>query len=366
MTGGGGNMMAGPSGDKARVARSLWYTGKGVVELREVPLPPLGSGEARVRTLFSGISRGTERLVLAGAIGRSEWERMRCPMQEGAFPFPVKYGYCAAGRVEEGPAGLIGQAVFCLHPHQDVFQAPATSLVPIPEGVPVRRATLAANMETALNALWDSGAGPGDRIAVVGAGVVGLLVAALAARLPGAAVTAVDPEESRRPLVEALGASFVAPERAPGDADVVFHASASAAGLSTAIGCAGQEATIVEMSWYGDKPVEVKLGGAFHSRRLKLISSQVGQVSPGRRARWDYRRRMEAALRLLDQPTFDQLVAEEIAFADAPRELPRILAPGAHGLAPVIRYPDPDEAPPAAVGRRASPVASGGESGGNI
>ncbi len=338
-------MMAAPSGDKTRSARSLWYVDKGVVELREAPLPPLGLGQARVRTLYSGVSRGTERLVCSGAIGRSEWERMRCPMQEGAFPFPVKYGYCAAGIVEDGPAGLVGRNVFCLHPHQDVFQVPADRLAPIPEGVAPRRATLAANMETALNALWDSGAGPGDRIVVVGAGVVGLLVAALAARLPGAAVAAVDPEAGRRPLAEALGAAFAAPGQAPGGADVVFHASASGAGLDTAIGCAGLEATIVEMSWYGDKPVEVRLGGAFHSRRLKLVSSQVGQVSPGRRPRWDYRRRMEAALGLLDLPALDLLVAEEIAFEDAPRELPRILAPGAHGLAhglaPVIRYPQP-------------------------
>jgi threonine dehydrogenase-like Zn-dependent dehydrogenase len=318
----------------------------GVVELREAPLPVLGPGEARVRTLFSGISRGTERLVFQGAIGRSEWERMRCPMQEGAFPFPVKYGYCAVGVVEEGPADLEGRTVFCLHPHQDVFQAPIDCLAIVPDGVPPRRATLAANMETALNALWDGGAGPGDRIVVVGAGVVGLLVAALAARLPGAAVTVVDVEAGRRLLAEALGAGFAAPETAPAEADIVFHASASAAGLNTAIGCAGLEGSVVEMSWYGHRPVEVGLGGAFHSRRLRLVSSQVGQVSPCRRPRWNYGRRMAAALGLLDQPALDWLVAEEIAFADAPRELPRILGPspgpslepGAHGLAPVIRY----------------------------
>jgi threonine dehydrogenase-like Zn-dependent dehydrogenase len=152
-------------------------------------------------------------------------------------------------------------------------------------------------------------------------------------------VTVVDVDQARRPLAEALGAGFAGPAEAPAEADVVFHASASAAGLDTAIGCAGQEATVIEMSWYGDTPVKVGLGGAFHSRRLKLVSSQVGQVSPGRRPRWDYRRRMDAALRLLDQPALDLLVAEEIAFEDAPRALPRILAAGAHGLAPVIRYP---------------------------
>ena len=185
-------MMTRRSVGKTRVAKSLWYAKKGVAELRAAPLQPPGPGQARVRTLFSGISRGTERLVFSGAVGQSEWERMRGPMQEGSFPFPVKYGYCATGVVEEGPAELRGKTVFCLHPHQDYFNAPVDALAVVPEAVPARRATLAANMETALNALWDAGAGPGDRIVVVGAGVVGLLVASLAARLPGAAVTAVD------------------------------------------------------------------------------------------------------------------------------------------------------------------------------
>jgi NADPH:quinone reductase-like Zn-dependent oxidoreductase len=323
------------------MARALWYAAEGTVDVRETPLLALAPGEARVRSLFSGISRGTERLVFQGVVGCSEWERMRCPMQEGAFPFPVKYGYCAVGTVEDGPADLRGRTVFCLHPHQDVFQVPADCLAIVPDRVPARRATLAANMETALNAVWDGGAGPGDRIVVVGGGVVGLLVAGLAARLPGAAVTVVDVEAGRRRLAEALGAGFAAPDGAPGEADLVFHASASAAGLDTAIACTGLEATVVEMSWYGDKPVQIGLGGAFHSRRLRLVSSQVGQISPGRRPRWDYTRRMAAALALLEQPALDLLVAEEIAFTDAPRELPRILAPGpgmTHGLAPVIRY----------------------------
>jgi len=316
-------MMTRRSVGKTRIAKSLWYAKKGVAELRAAPLPPPGPGWARVRTLFSGISRGTERLVFSGAVGRSEWERMRGPMQEGSFPFPVKYGYCATAVVEEGPAELRGKTVFCLHPHQDYFNVPVDALAVVPDGLPARRATLAANMETALNALWDAGAGPGDRIVVVGAGVVGLLVASLAARLPGASVAAVDVDQSRKPILQALGAGLAMPNQAPGEADIVFHASASAAGLNTAIACAGPEATIVEMSWYGDKRVSVDLGGAFHSRRL----------------RWDYRRRRDLALSLLAPPALDALVAEDIAFADAPRELPRIFAPDAQGLAPVIRYP---------------------------
>jgi len=326
------------SGGPAPTSRAIWYTAPGVVEIRSKPLESVAAGEALVRTAFSGISRGTERLVMSGTIGRQEWERMRAPLQEGAFPFPVKYGYCATGTVEDGPAALRGRTVFCLHPHQDRFVAPVDMLAPIPDAVPARRATLAANMETALNAVWDSGASAGDRIVVVGAGVVGLLVAYLAARLPGGDVTIVDVAADRRAIAEAFGARFATPDAAPADADVVFHTSVSAAGLNTAIDCAAMEATVVELSWYGDRDVAAHLGGAFHSRRLRLQSSQVGQISPGRRPRWTYRRRLEKALALLADPVLDLLVADEIAFDDAPTALPRLLAPGAAGLAPVIRY----------------------------
>ena len=320
------------------MARAVWYTAPGKVELRSSRVGPPPPGQARVRMAWSGISRGTERLVLSGAIPMSERVRMRAPLQDGDLPFPVKYGYCAVGTVEDGPADLIGRIVFCLHPHQDIFLAPVDMLVPIPAGIPPRRATLAANMETALNALWDSGAAPGDRIVVVGGGIVGLMIAALAARLPGADVTLIDVAEERRALAQSLGVAFALPGAVPAGADVVFHASVSSAGLNTAIGCAGPEATIVEMSWYGDAAVAVNLGGAFHSSRLRLISSQVGQVSAGHRPRWTHRRRLEAALGLLDDRRLDALVADEIAFADAATELPRILGDGAAGLAPVIRY----------------------------
>lgn len=323
---------------RMQVARALWYVRPGVVELRTAPLGPPHPGEARVRTQFSGISRGTERLVSQGAVPRSEWQRMRAPLQQGDFPFPVKYGYCATGTVEDGPPDLRGRTVFCLHPHQDVFTAPLDMLVPVPEGIPARRATLAANMETALNALWDAAAGPGDRIAVVGAGVIGLLVAHLAARLPGVEVTVVDTNPARRPIAEALGATFDLPADAPQEADVVFHASATAPGLATAIAAAGPEAAVVELSWYGDREVPVSLGSAFHSRRLKLVSSQVGHVSPTRRARWSHRRRLGKALELLTEPALDALVAGEIAFDEAPRLLPEALATDAAGLAPVLRY----------------------------
>jgi threonine dehydrogenase-like Zn-dependent dehydrogenase len=248
----------------------------------------------------------------------------------------VKYGYCAVGVVEDGPAALTGQTVFALHPHQTRFATPVGFVSPVPDAIPARRAILGANMETALNGLWDSGAGPGDRIAVVGAGIVGLLVAYLAARMPGTSVTLVDVEASRAPVAAALGVAFAATP--PDDCDVVFNTSASPAGLAAAIEAAGLEGTIVEMSWYGEGTQPVPLGGAFHSRRLRLLSSQVGQVSPSRRPRWSHARRMTTALGLLADDRLDALITAEVAFADLPGAIPVLLAPGAPGLATAIRY----------------------------
>ncbi|BCB18737.1 zinc-binding alcohol dehydrogenase [Bosea sp. ANAM02] len=289
-------------------------------------------------TLWSGVSRGTERLVCEGRVPCSEHQRMRAPFQEGDFPFPVKYGYCAVGRVEAGPPDLLGRIAFCLHPHQDRFIAPRDRLVLVPDAVPARRAILSANMETALNAHWDAGSGPADRIVIVGGGVLGQLVAWLAARLPGADVTLVDVEPSRARLAAALGFNFALPDAAPRDADIVFHASATAAGLETAIAAAGTEARIVELSWFGEGAVPAALGGAFHARRLQLISSQVGLVSASRRARWDYARRAKAAMALLADDRLDALITDEIPFRDLAERLPGLLAPGAAGLTAAICY----------------------------
>ncbi|KUO54184.1 MAG: dehydrogenase [Alphaproteobacteria bacterium BRH_c36] len=320
-------------------ARALWYAEPLKVELRPERLEVPSHDMALVRTLYSGVSRGTERLVFSGNVPESEFQSMRAPLQVGEFPFPVKYGYCATGIVEGGPKDLIGRTFFCLHPHQDVFLAMPDSLTEVPCNVPAKRATLAANMETALNAHWDAASGPCDSIAIVGAGVVGLLTAYLAARLPGADVIVIDSNPGRAAIAKSFGARFAVPgDNLPKDRDVVFHASATAGGLATALGLAGMEGRIVEMSWYGAKPVAAPLGGAFHSRRLQLISSQVGKVAASRRPRWDYGRRIAAAMNLLDCPELDLLVNEEIAFEDAPELLPGILSPESAALAPVIGY----------------------------
>ena len=289
-----------------------------------------------VEALASGISRGTEALVFRGAVPASEAERMRCPFQAGAFPWPVKYGYAMVGRAVSGP--LAGREVFALHPHQDRFLLPAAALVPLPEGLPAARAVLAPNMETALNIVWDAGAAPGDRIAVVGAGVVGALAAWLCARLPGAEVTLIDLNPDRAALAGALGCRFALPGDAPTGCDLAIHASASAAGLATALACLGPEATLVEASWYGDAAVPLALGGAFHSQRLRIIASQVGSLPPARRPRWSHRRRLDLALRLLAAPVLDSLVSGETAFADLPGRYGAILDDPAT-LCHRIRYP---------------------------
>ena len=301
-------------------APALWCMAPDQVQIRP---GRMGDG-LRVRTLFSGISRGTERLVLAGRVPDSEYQRMRAPFQEGDFPFPVKYGYAAVGEVQEGE--LAGRAVFALHPHQTEFRLPAEALIPLPRGLPPERAVLAANMETALNILWDSGAGAGDRITVVGGGLVGLLVAFLAARLPGAEVTVVDPQPGRRAQAQVLGCGFCAPDAAPGDQDAVIHASATQDGLVLALRIAGPQATVTEASWHGTSSVALPLGGAFHSRRLRIVSSQVGALPPDRAARWTYRRRLTKALDLLADPGLDVLISGETAFGDLPDAYPRILA----------------------------------------
>jgi NADPH:quinone reductase-like Zn-dependent oxidoreductase len=324
-------------------AHALSYIAPGRAAIKNVSIPTLTGADKHapyvlVSTAFSGISRGTERLVFEGRLPPSEWGRMRCPHQMGEFPYPVAYGYAAVGEVIEGPGELLGRSVFALHPHQDIFAIPAAEVVPLPDGVPARRGTLTANMETALNALWDSGASAGHRIVVIGGGLVGCLIAALAGRLPGADVTLVDIQRDRAAVAATLGVRFALPGETKGGADVVFHTSASEAGLRLALSLAGFEARIIEVSWFGEKEVALPLGGAFHSQRLQIISTQVGSVSPTVRARWPHRRRIETAINLLDDARLDVLITEEVAFEDLPEALPRLLADGAPGLATAVRY----------------------------
>ena len=319
-------------------ARACWVVGPSRAEIRPEPLAPLREGEVRVRSLHSGISRGTETLVFRGEVPPSETERMRAPFQAGEFPAPVKYGYVNVGVVEAGPPGLIGRTVFCLHPHQTVYQVPAAAVTPLPDGVPPARAVLAAYLETAINAMWDAPPRVGDRVSVVGAGPLGLLVAWLAARVPGCRVQVVDTQAARADIAQALGASFALPAQASEGADLVVHASGQSAGLATALRLAGFEATVLELSWYGTRRVEVPLGEGFHAQRLTLRSSQVGQVAAAQRARWSHGQRLALALSLLTDPALDCLITHHAPFDDLPQVLQRLAAGDTETLCQRIDY----------------------------
>lgn len=324
----------------AASAMACWLVAPGRAELREEALAPLQPGQVQVRTLHSAISRGTETLVFRGEVPASEHQRMRAPFQVGDFPGPLKYGYSNVGVVEQGPADLVGRHVFCLYPHQSRYVVPADAVVPLPAAVPAGRAVLAAQLETAVNALWDAAPCVGDRVVVVGAGCVGLLVAWLASRVPGCTVQVVDTQPGRRAVAEQLGAGFSTPDEALGDADLVVHASGQSAGLATALRLAGFEATVLELSWYGTRAVQLPLGEAFHARRLTLKSSQVGHVATARRSRWSHRRRLELAISLLRDPALDALVTDAAALSDLPVVLARLAASSGDGtLCQRIDYP---------------------------
>ena len=309
-------------------ALAFWTVAAGRGELRP---ETLDSDGVLVTSLASGISRGTEALVFAGRVPPSQYATMRAPLMGGAFPFPVKYGYSVVGRRADG------KRVFVLHPHQDRFLAPPAMCIPVPDAVPTPRAVLAANMETALNISWDAACLPGERVLVIGAGVLGMLAASLLARIPGTLVTVVDIDPSRVALAQLFGCRFALPDAAPTEQDLVVHVSASEAGLRLALACAGNEARIVEASWFGDRAPAVPLGEAFHARRLRLVASQVGQVAPAMRGRVTHAQRLALALGLLEDARYDALLAPPTRFADLPAAMPALLADG-RGLCPVITY----------------------------
>jgi threonine dehydrogenase-like Zn-dependent dehydrogenase len=321
-------------------ARAFWLASPGLGEIREVTLPARAEGEVLVRTLFSGVSRGTETLVFRGGVPENQHASMRAPFQDGDFPAPVKYGYLSVGRVEEGPGHLLGRTVFCLYPHQTRYVVPASAVTVVPESVPASRAILAGTVETAVNALWDAAPLVGDRVAVVGGGMVGCSVAALLARFPGVRVQLVDADPARGAVARALGVDFALPEDATGELDLVVHASATEAGLNRSLDLLAPEGTVIELSWYGDRRVGLPLGEAFHSRRLTLRSSQVGSVSPSGRPGRTYADRLALALDLLAEPAFDALITGECAFGELPDVMGKLASGSIPALCHRVAYED--------------------------
>ncbi|MYV38906.1 dehydrogenase [Streptomyces sp. SID1328] len=322
-------------------ARAFWLSSPGHGELRDVTLPEPGADEVLVRALYSGVSRGTETLVFRGGVPESQHDVMRAPFQEGDFPAPVKYGYLSVGVAERGPDELIGRTVFCLHPHQSRYVVPVSAVTVVPDRVPAARAVLAGTVETAVNALWDAAPQIGDRISVVGGGMIGCSVAALLARFPGIRLQLVDADPARAETAKALGVDFATPGEATGERDLVIHASATEQGLTRALELLAPEGTVVELSWYGDRRVTLPLGEAFHSRRLTLRASQVGRVSPAARPGRGYAERMTLALDLLADPALDALITGESDFGELPELMPRLASGEIPALCHRIRYPDP-------------------------
>ncbi|SOD74917.1 threonine dehydrogenase-like Zn-dependent dehydrogenase [Jatrophihabitans sp. GAS493] len=328
-----------------RTARAFWITAPGVGEIRSVPLPEPGPDDVLVQTVRSAISRGTESLVFRGRVPTSQHTTMRAPFQDGDFRGPVKYGYLNVGVVTGGAPELLGRSVFCLYPHQTAYVVPSRSVIPLPDGVPPERAVLAGTVETAVNALWDAPPRLGDRVSVVGAGMVGCSVARLLARVPGTRVTLIDVEAARAKTATQLGVEFALPTEAAGEQDLVFHTSATAAGLQLALGLLAADAEVIDLSWYGDTDVTLSLGEAFHSRRLGIRASQVGAVAAARRATRSLRDRLGLALELLADDAFDALLDGSSPFEQLPVVLPELAA--TPGLCHSVSYDVLDEAEPA-------------------
>lgn len=319
-------------------AHAFWVAEPGRGEIRQSGLPTVGPDDVLVRTLRTAVSHGTETLVFRGEVPEDQRTTMRAPFQQGQFPGPVKYGYLSVGVVEQGPDDLRGRTVFCLHPHQTAYVVPAGAVTPVPEDVPPDRAVLAGAMETAVNALWDAAPLVGDQVAVVGAGMIGCCVAGLLARFPGVEVTLVDVDASRAGVAESLGADFASPDDAPAGRDLVVHASGTSAGLQLSLDLLRFEGTVLDLSWYGTRPVELALGGAFHPGRLRIRSSQVGSIATARRGSRSHAQRMELALDLLRDPAFDALLSGSSPFAELPEVLAG-LAEGRHrALCHVVTY----------------------------
>ena len=319
-------------------AQAFWLRTPGIGEIRPVALPQPGREDVVVRTLLSGVSRGTETLVFRGGVPPSQYATMRAPFQEGEFPGPVKYGYLNVGAVEQGPAELRGRTVFCLYPHQTAYVVPATAVTVVPEDVPPERAVLAGTVETAVNALWDAAPLLGDRITVVGAGMVGCCVARLLSGFPAAQVTLVDVDAGRADVAAALGVGFALPDEAADGRDLVLHASATSEGLQRSLDLLAPEGTVIDLSWYGDREVRLALGGSFHSGRLAIRASQVGVLSPARRGRRTTAERLQLALRLLRDPAFDALVTGRSRFCELPDVMARLAAGSLPALCHTITY----------------------------
>lgn len=319
------------------MAKALWHLSDSSSVIKATKLPAENSNSCIVKTAYSLISTGTERLVSLGLVPESLHSQMKVPYMQGKFSFPLTYGYSMVGRVISEQSTLFGKLVHFMHPHQDICHVEASSLFEIPENIPATRAGLASNVETALNAIWDSGLSIGDRTLVCGFGMIGALVARLLSFMPGVEVQVLEIDPGRKKKAKEMGFEVVEnPEQE--QYDLAFHTSASAGGLQKCIDSVGLEGKIIELSWYGTKSIALQLGGSFHRNRKQLISSQVSIIPKQKSARWDYKRRKETVFELLKNDIFDQHISHIIPFEDTPDFFQKLRTDKLEGLGYLIKY----------------------------
>jgi len=296
-------------------ATSLWHISPTASELQSEKLATPTDNKLIIKSLYSLVSTGTERLVASGLVPPSMHQLMQVPSMGGDFNFPVKYGYSLVGKVVS-KGDLEGRLVHLLHPHQNQLITDSSAISLLSKAIPAKRAALASNMETALNAVWDSGVSVGDKVVVCGFGMIGGLVARLLALMPAVEVVVLEKNAYR--IAQATKMGFTVNPSTLQNFDCSFHTSGSSVGLQTCIEAVGMEGKIIELSWYGTKSVQLQLGADFHYHRKQLISSQVGHVPFAKNARWDYARRKAVVWELLQNQVFDAHITDEVAFADGP------------------------------------------------
>jgi 2-desacetyl-2-hydroxyethyl bacteriochlorophyllide A dehydrogenase len=311
--------------ERSRRARALWFDGPRKVAIRECDLPETGPDHVLVRTLFSGISPGTELLAYRGEIDESLALDETLPALSGSFSYPFQYGYSCVGRVEEGSGAPGGTLVFAFHPHQDRFVVGTEDAIEI-DGLDARTATLFPLVETALQVSLEVALESAPVVVVAGLGVVGLLVAVLVQR-EGAQVVGSEPLPWRRELAASVGIESVDPadlDRWVADATagrgipILVEASGNPAALADGLRVLGHEGTALVVSWYGTKPVPLPLGAEFHRRRLIIRSTQVSTIPARLASEWSRERRRRVALGLMHELPLGTVATHEFPFAEAP------------------------------------------------
>ena len=317
-------------------AQSFWVNKKRGSIKKELLNQSLGNDELLVKAYYSGISYGTEKIVHDSQVPANQYEFMRAPHQVGEFNKEVKYGYLSVGKVVVGPKSMMNKMVYTMFPHQSMYILKSSLATLIPSHIPYKRALLTANMETAINAMWDSQPSIGDNTYVIGAGIVGILMAYVLSSTFGIKVTVIDNNASKKKLCKFFNIDFENNINCIKDPDIIFECSGNASVLSDLINNSTLETKICILSWYGKQQSKIKMGENCFSRRLEIIFSQVGNITPIQSKKWDNLSRRALALKLLDNKKLDSLIdKQEIKL----KELPNFFKKGnTNGLCKVVKY----------------------------